>query len=68
MPSPRRRLHHAGVFVGGRARFEEMNRAVSAHALRPVIGRVHSFDEVHTAYRGHASNAPFGRVVIRVSN
>ncbi|MER6390587.1 NAD(P)-dependent alcohol dehydrogenase [Streptomyces sp. NPDC001523] len=56
------------VFVGSRARFEEMNRAVSAHALHPVIGRVHSFDEVHAAYRGYASSPPFGKVVIRVSS
>ncbi|WP_308344653.1 NAD(P)-dependent alcohol dehydrogenase [Streptomyces sp. ISL-94] len=56
------------VFVGSRARFEDMNRAVAAHELRPVIGRVHSFEEAHAAYRGHATDAPFGKVVIRVAD
>ncbi|MFJ4777787.1 NAD(P)-dependent alcohol dehydrogenase [Streptomyces sp. NPDC088762] len=55
------------VFVGSRARFEDMNRAVAAHGLRPVIGRVHSFEEAHAAYRGYATDAPFGKVVIRVA-
>ncbi|MFJ5023777.1 zinc-binding dehydrogenase [Streptomyces goshikiensis] len=31
------------VFVGRRSRFEDMDRAVSAHGLRPVIGRVLPF-------------------------
>ncbi|MFC9294847.1 NAD(P)-dependent alcohol dehydrogenase [Streptomyces sp. NPDC057011] len=56
------------VFVGSRARFEDMNRAVAAHELRPVIGRVHSFEETHAAYRGYADDAPFGKVVIRVAD
>uniref|UniRef100_A0AAU2JJU5 NAD(P)-dependent alcohol dehydrogenase n=1 Tax=Streptomyces sp. NBC_00049 TaxID=2903617 RepID=A0AAU2JJU5_9ACTN len=56
------------VFVGSRARFEDMNRAVAAHGLRPVIGRTHSFDEARAAYRGYAGDPPFGKVVIRVGS
>ncbi|MEV7611770.1 NAD(P)-dependent alcohol dehydrogenase [Streptomyces sp. NPDC089799] len=55
-------------FVGSRDRFEAMNRAITTHGLRPVIGRVHSFDEAHAAYRGYASDAPFGKVVIRIGD
>ncbi|MFD9722847.1 NAD(P)-dependent alcohol dehydrogenase [Streptomyces sp. NPDC059072] len=55
-------------FVGSRERFEAMNRAVTAHGLRPQIGRVHSFEEVHTAYRNHAVDPPFGKVVISLGS
>ncbi|MBT2407997.1 MULTISPECIES: NAD(P)-dependent alcohol dehydrogenase [unclassified Streptomyces] len=56
------------VFVGSRAQFEDMNLAVTAHGLRPVIGRVHPFEEAHAAYRGYAKDAPFGKVVIRMGS
>lgn len=53
------------VFVGGRTQFESMNRAIAASGLRPVIDRVHPFEEAREAYRGYAADAPFGKVVIR---
>ncbi|MER5726854.1 NAD(P)-dependent alcohol dehydrogenase [Streptomyces sp. NPDC002138] len=53
-------------FVGSRDRFEEMNRAITTHGLRPVIGRVHSFENARAAYRGYATDAPFGKVVLRM--
>ncbi|WP_328924275.1 NAD(P)-dependent alcohol dehydrogenase [Streptomyces sp. NBC_00190] len=56
------------VFVGSRDRFEDMNLAVAAHELRPRVGRVHSFEEVHAAYRGYVADPPFGKVVIRVGS
>ncbi|MFB6807997.1 NAD(P)-dependent alcohol dehydrogenase [Streptomyces sp. NPDC056387] len=54
------------VFVGSRTRFEDMNRAVAAHLVRPVIDRVHPFEEARTAYREYATDAPFGKVVIGI--
>lgn len=58
-------------FVGcghGDAGLRSRHLTGSAHALHPVIGRVHSFDDVHMAYRSYASNAPSGKVVIQISN
>jgi len=55
------------VFVGNRAHFESMNRALAPHGTRPVIDRVFGFDEVHEAYRYYESGAAFGKVVIRVA-
>ncbi|MFE2165779.1 NAD(P)-dependent alcohol dehydrogenase [Streptomyces sp. NPDC059447] len=55
-------------FVGSRERFEAMNRAITANGLRPQIGRVHSFEEVHTAYRNHEVDPPFGKVVISLGS
>ncbi|MGQ4386885.1 zinc-dependent alcohol dehydrogenase family protein [Streptomyces sp. SAS_270] len=55
------------LFVGSRAHFEQMNRAVTLHGIRPVIDRVFGFDEVHEAFRYYESGAAFGKVVIRVA-
>ena len=55
-----------GVYVGSRAMFEAMNRAVSEHRLRPVIDKVFPFEEAVAAYRHLESGAHFGKVVIRV--
>lgn len=55
-----------GVFVGDRAMFEEMTRAIEANAIKPVIGAVHSFDNAPDAFRQAASGAFVGKIVIRV--
>ncbi|MCI3270102.1 zinc-dependent alcohol dehydrogenase family protein [Streptomyces cylindrosporus] len=55
------------LFVGSRGHFEQMNRAISLHGIRPVIDRVFSYDGVHAAYRHYASGAAFGKVVIRLA-
>ncbi|MCX4545030.1 NAD(P)-dependent alcohol dehydrogenase [Streptomyces sp. NBC_01565] len=54
------------VFVGSRLQFEDMNRAVSAHGLRPVVDRVLPFEEAHRAYREYATAGAFGKVVIGI--
>jgi NADPH:quinone reductase-like Zn-dependent oxidoreductase len=55
-----------GVTVGSRELFEEMNRAIVAHALRPVVDQVFPFDEVPRAFEHLASGGHFGKVCIRV--
>src|SRR5262249_19670341 len=40
-----------GIFVGSRAMFEAMNRAISLHSLRPVVDRVFPFDQAVEAMR-----------------
>ena len=40
-----------GIYVGSRQMFEDMNQALGASGMRPVIDRVFGFDEVHEAYR-----------------
>ncbi|MFG2792613.1 NAD(P)-dependent alcohol dehydrogenase [Streptomyces sp. NPDC048419] len=59
------------LFVGSRAHFEQMNRAITLHGLRPVVDRVFPYDDVrdvHAAYRYYATGAAFGKVVIRVTS
>jgi NADPH:quinone reductase-like Zn-dependent oxidoreductase len=55
-----------GIYVGSRAMFEDMNRAISLHKLRPVVDRVFSFAEARDAYAHLASGGHFGKVVIRL--
>jgi NADPH:quinone reductase-like Zn-dependent oxidoreductase len=55
-----------GIFVGSRAMFEAMNRAIALHGLRPVVDRVFEFDEAPAALKYLESGAHVGKVVIRV--
>ncbi len=53
-----------GIYVGSVAMFEEMNRAIALHRLRPVIDRVFPFDEAPEALRYLEAAQHFGKVVI----
>ncbi len=53
-----------GIFVGSRTMFEEMNRAISAHGLHPVLDRTFPFAEAPAALRHLESGAHFGKVVV----
>ncbi len=55
-----------GIFVGSRAMFEAMNRAIALHQLRPVVDRVFPFAEAREALRYMESGAHFGKIAIRI--
>lgn len=55
-----------GVFVGSREMFEEMNRALALHEIRPVVDRVFEFERAQEALRHLESGAHFGKVAISV--
>lgn len=55
-----------GIYVGSRAMFEDMNRAIALHRLRPVIDRVFPFEAAADAYGHLASGRHFGKVVVAV--
>ncbi|MEV0195870.1 NAD(P)-dependent alcohol dehydrogenase [Nonomuraea sp. NPDC050691] len=52
------------VATGSRAHFLQVNRAMAAHRLRPVIDRAFRFEDVHEAYRYCMAGGGFGKVVI----
>jgi NADPH:quinone reductase-like Zn-dependent oxidoreductase len=56
-----------GIYVGSRAMFEAMNRAIALHGLKPVVDRVFPFDQAIDAYKHLESGNHFGKVVIAVS-
>jgi NADPH:quinone reductase-like Zn-dependent oxidoreductase len=53
-----------GIYVGSRAMFEAMNRAIALHRLRPVIDRVFPFVEAPAALSYLESGSHFGKVCI----
>ncbi|HEV2279234.1 MAG TPA: NAD(P)-dependent alcohol dehydrogenase [Acidobacteriaceae bacterium] len=62
-----RQVHLRGIYVGSRAHFEEMNRAIALHRLKPVIDEVFSFDRLPDALRRMEAGAHFGKIVISLS-
>ncbi len=56
-----------GIYVGSREMFESMNRAITAHQLKPVIDKVFPFEQAADAYRHLESGAHLGKVVIRIA-
>lgn len=55
-----------GVVVGHRRSFEEMNRAIQLHGMKPAVDRVFSFDEAPAAFDYLRSGSHFGKVCIRI--
>jgi NADPH:quinone reductase-like Zn-dependent oxidoreductase len=60
----RRHMRVQGIYVGSREMFDEMNRAVALHGLKPHIDRVFGFDEARAAYEHLAGASHAGKVVI----
>lgn len=55
-----------GVFVGPRESFEEMNRAITQHKLKPVIDRTFPFKDVRAALDYTIAGKHFGKVCVTV--
>jgi NADPH:quinone reductase-like Zn-dependent oxidoreductase len=58
------RIH--GVYVGSRAHFEAMNRAITANRMRPVVDRIFAFGEARDALNALQEAHHFGKIVIQV--
>jgi NADPH:quinone reductase-like Zn-dependent oxidoreductase len=55
-----------GIFVGGRELFEQLNAAIEANGIKPVIDKVFPFAEAKAAI-AHAQSGDFmGKVVIAI--
>jgi NADPH:quinone reductase-like Zn-dependent oxidoreductase len=54
-----------GVLVGHRDGFEEMNRAIAAHRLEPVVDRVFELEQTRQALEYLAAGRHLGKVCIR---
>lgn len=57
------RLH--GIYVGSRAMFARMNRAVEQQAIRPVVGKVFPWTEIREALRYMESQQHFGKICLK---
>ncbi|MGA9778169.1 MAG: zinc-dependent alcohol dehydrogenase family protein [Limisphaerales bacterium] len=55
-----------GIYVGSRAMFEAMTRAITLHQTKPAVDRVFEFAAAPAAYQYQQSGKHFGKVVISV--
>ena len=60
----RRSLRLTGIYVGSRRMFENMNRAISAHEMHPVVDATYSFENARQAYHDLRAANHFGKLVI----
>ncbi len=63
----RKSISLRGIYVGSRAMFAEMNRAISANGLKPVICETFGFEDAREAYRKMREASHFGKMVISFS-
>ena len=55
-----------GIYVGSRAMFAEMNRAIEAHGLKPVIDQTFAFEDAKAAYHTMRAAGHFGKLAIEM--
>jgi NADPH:quinone reductase-like Zn-dependent oxidoreductase len=55
-----------GIFVGNRAMFEDMNRAIEINGIQPIVDKAFPFDQARAAFEYHQSQSHFGKVVITI--
>lgn len=55
-----------GIMVGSREMFEDMNRAIELHEIKPAIDRVYAFEDAKTALADLAQGQHVGKLVITV--
>lgn len=56
-----------GILIGSVKQFEDMNRLLTAHKIRPVVDKVFSFEEATEAYAYLESQKHVGKVVIKLA-
>jgi NADPH:quinone reductase-like Zn-dependent oxidoreductase len=54
-----------GVYVGSRAMFERMNRAIELRAIKPIIDKVFNWTEIREALHYMESQQHFGKICLR---
>jgi len=56
-----------GIMIGSRQQFEEMNRAIEASDIKPVVEKVFGFEETKEAYQFVWDQRHFGKVGISIA-
>ncbi len=59
-----KRLHVAGIYVDSRRSFENLNRFLTAHRIKPVIDRTFSFEQLSDALLYLQAGTHFGKIVV----
>jgi NADPH:quinone reductase-like Zn-dependent oxidoreductase len=56
-----------GIRVGSRAMFEDMNRAIAANGIRPVVDRVYPLEKLPQAMAALKAGEIFGKVAVQMA-
>ncbi len=62
----RKSIKMQGIYVGSRRMFQDMNRAITLHGMKPVIDRTFAFTEARAAYHAMAAASHFGKLVVEI--
>ena len=62
----RKQVRVQGIYVGSRADFDAMNRALEQTRIKPVVDREFAFAELPEAFRMMEAASHFGKIVVRV--
>lgn len=62
----RKSIRLQGIYVGSRRMFEDMNRAIAARQLHPVIDRQFTFEDARTAFHHMQGAGHFGKIVVAI--
>ena len=62
----RKSIRLQGIYVGSRRMFEDMNRAMEQHEIKPVIDRVYEMEDARDAYHAMRAAGHFGKLVVTV--
>ena len=56
-----------GIQVGSVEQFNDMNRVIDMHKIKPVIDKIFQFEDLKSAYQYQWSQQHVGKVVVRVA-
>lgn len=62
----RKSIRLQGIYVGSRCMFENMNKAIAAHEMRPVVDRTFPLEDASAAFHCMDQAGHFGKIVITV--
>ena len=60
----RKSIRLQGIYVGSRRMFEDMNRAIDHHKIRPIVDRSYAMEDARDAYHAMRAAGHFGKIVI----
>lgn len=66
-PILRKQVHVQGIFVGSRADFFAMNRAIAQNMLKPAVDCVFPFADARASLQRMEAAAHFGKIVIHLA-
>jgi len=55
-----------GIYCGSKQMLENLNRAIIANDVRPVVDKVYSFDDARQAYHDMRAANHFGKLVVEI--